>query len=318
MNVFICAFFLTVTYGSPIDPLTGSLITVATGKSPRTDKSQLIDVSSESTACANLPSYPFATDYAAGGVVNGSPIICGGRRSSRERTDSCHRFDRNSNSWELHSTMTSRRAGHASTVVKNALFITGGNDGSSRLATTEYIYANGTVQSGPNLPESRSAHCSVTLHDGKVMILGAVLSSLDRNVIIMDPADNSFTTGPSMSYEREQAACTLFNSPLHNGRPVVLAAGGIVQATSEVYDYTYANQWQTIGSLPTTHDYSFWGARALPSTTGNGAYLQNEEFLYELSCSSSSCNWSEMTQQLSTPVSGAVMMHLPDSFTCTN
>ena len=142
--------------------------------------------------------------------------------------------------------MTSRRSSHASTVVKNALFITGGYDGSSRLATTEYIYANGTVQSGPNLPEARYGHCSVTLHDGKVMILGAFRpSSLNRNVIIMDPADNSFTTGPSLSYDREHAACTLFNSPLHNGRPVVLAAGGSSQATAEVYDYTYANQWQT-------------------------------------------------------------------------
>ena len=142
--------------------------------------------------------------------------------------------------------MNSKRAGHASTLVKDALFITGGFDGSSRLATTEYIYANGTVQSGPNLPEARWGHCSVTLHDGKVMILGAAYpSSLRRNVIIMDPADNSFTTGPSLRYKRGSAACTLFNSPLHNGRPVVLAAGGEFQATAEVYDYTYANQWQT-------------------------------------------------------------------------
>ena len=143
--------------------------------------------------------------------------------------------------------MKTRRAGHASTVMKNALFITGGVDGSyNHIATTEYIYANGTVQSGPNLPEARDGHCSVTLHDGKVMILGADYPySLRKNVIIMDPADNSFATGPSMSYRRNNAACTLFNSPLHNGRPVVLAAGGWKQATAEVYDYTYANQWQT-------------------------------------------------------------------------
>ena len=216
---------------------------VATGY-PRTNKSQVIDVSS-STSCANLPSYPFAMTLAAGGVVNGSPIICGGQIRTKEQIESCHRFDWNSNSWKLHSNMTSRRYSHASTVVKNALFITGGYD-SSELATTEYIYANGTVQSGPNLPFGRDGHCSVTLHDGKVMILGASYpSSLKRNVIIMDPAHNSFTRGPSLSYERVNAACTLFNSPLHNGRPVVLAAGGSIQPTAEVYDYTYANQWQT-------------------------------------------------------------------------
>ena len=219
---------------------------VATGSSPRTDKSQVIDVSSSSTACANLPSYPFAMHNAAGGFVNGSPIICGGYTSSGGETDSCHIFEKNSNSWKLHSRMRYRRESHASTVVNNALFITGGHDGSSRLATTEYIYANGTFQSGPNLPGARWGHCSVTLHDGKVMILGAdSSSSLHRNVIIMDPADNSFSTGPSMSYERLRAACTLFYSPLHNGRPVVLAAGGRDQATAEVYDYTNTNKWQT-------------------------------------------------------------------------
>ena len=230
---------------------------VATGEIPSsykyTDKSQVIDVSSTSyiftstsTACANLPLYPFAMSKAAGGVVNDSPIICGGTTRSGERIDSCLRFDRNANSWKLHSSMKSKRAAHASTVVNNALFITGGYDGSSELSTTEYIYANGTVQSGPNLPEARYGHCSVTLHDGKVMILGAGgTSSLYRNMIIMDPADNSFTTGPSLSYDRRSAACALFYSPLHNGRPVVLAAGGINQATTEVYDYTYANQWQT-------------------------------------------------------------------------
>ena len=135
---------------------------VATG-SPRTDKSQVIDVSSSSTACANLPSYPFAMSSAAGGVVNGSPIICGGWKSGVGLTDSCHRFDRSANSWKLHSNMKSKREGHASTVVNNALFITGGHDGSSRLATTEYIYANGTVQSGPNLPKARNGHCSVQI-----------------------------------------------------------------------------------------------------------------------------------------------------------
>ena len=71
-----------------------------------------------------------------------------------------------------------------------------------------------------------------------------------------------------------------------------------------------------VGSLPTTHHSDFWGARTLPSTTGNGAYLQLKQFLYELRCTTSSCNWSEMTQQLSTPVRFAVIFHLPDSFNC--
>ena len=152
--------------------------------------------------------------------------------------------------------MKSIRRDHAATIVNDALFITGGHgidkfsSGShTHMASSEYIYANGTVESGPNLPESRQGHCSVTLHDGKVLILGAETHSgavsLRKNVMIYDADDHSFTTGPSMNYDRRLAACTVFKSPLHNNRPVVLVAGGFGQNTAEVYDYTNANQWQT-------------------------------------------------------------------------
>ena len=220
---------------------------VATGSS-YTDKCQVIDVSS-STSCANLPSYPYSMRYATGGVINNSPIICGGyRRSGSPREqESCYRFNESSNSWNLHSTMSSRRSNHAASVLPGIaqLFISGGLDGSSLLASTEFIDADGSVTSGPNLPVARYGHCMVTLHDSKVIIIGGYPSSLNQNVLVFNPADNSYTTGPSMSYERRHSACTLFHSDLHNGRPVVLAAGGSGQATAEVYDYTNSNQWET-------------------------------------------------------------------------
>ena len=229
--------------------ISGPLILVASGYdgSSYTDKCQVIDISS-STSCANLPSYPYSMFGAAGGVIKNTPIICGGAISSGSpsQQDSCYRFNENTNSWNLHTNMVSKRSGHAATVINDSLFISGGHDGRSTLASTEFIHADGSVTSGPNLPEARRGHCSVTLHDGKVMILGASdPRSLNRNVIIMDPADNSFATGPSLNNKRQWAACTLFYSPLHNGRPVVLAAGGGGQATAEVYDYTNSNQWET-------------------------------------------------------------------------
>ena len=86
----------------------------------------------------------------------------------------------------------------------------------------------------------------VTLHNGNVMIVGADKpTSLSRNVIIFDPDNKTFMNGPSLTDERRSAACTLFKSSMHNDRPVVLAAGGENYNTAEVYDYTYANQWQT-------------------------------------------------------------------------
>ena len=114
---------------------------------------------------------------------------------------------------------------------KNSLFITGGTSRNANgiLASSEYVYANGTVESGPDMPVARYGHCMVTLHDGKVMILGSYdPASLHKNVIIMDPATNSFSSGPSLNYVRRDAGCTLFNSALHHGRPVDPFLGALV------------------------------------------------------------------------------------------
>ena len=214
---------------------------MATGGGP-TDKCQVFDVSS-STSCDNLLNYPYSLEDAAGGVINGSPTICGGTGGAF--LASCYIFEKFTNSWKLHTNMKSKRKSHAAAVTKDLLFISGGyNNG--RLASTEFIHANGTVTSGTNLPLARQGHCMVTLHDGKVMILGAESpNSLIKNVIIFDSSNYAYTTGPSMSYPRNNAACTLFKSDLHDGRPVVLSAGGLSQATAQVYDYTNSNHWQT-------------------------------------------------------------------------
>ena len=74
----------------------------------------------------------------------------------------------------------------------------------------------------------------------------------------------------------------------------------------------------SVKSLPTTYDTSFNGARALPSLSGDGAYLQKSQYFYELSCSSFSCSWSKIEQELANPVYGAVMMYLPNDYTCRN
>ena len=69
------------------------------------------------------------------------------------------------------------------------------------------------------------------------MILGGSQSS----VLIFNPEDNTFTTGPSLLYQRYYAGCTLFMSPMHQNRPVVLAVGGHGQSNAEVLDYTITN-----------------------------------------------------------------------------
>ena len=68
--------------------------------------------------------------------------------------------------------MSTKRTAFSSALVKDGLWITGGYSDTEELVSTEFIFSNGSIINGPNMPAIRYSHCMVTLHDGKVMILG--------------------------------------------------------------------------------------------------------------------------------------------------
>jgi hypothetical protein len=56
------------------------------------------------------------------------------------------------------------------------LFITGGrgegSGASADKAETLFLSLDGTIKNGPNLPTTRRDHCSVELHDGRLVTDG--------------------------------------------------------------------------------------------------------------------------------------------------
>ena len=217
--------------------ISGSLILVATGD----HENYVIDPKS-TASCSSLPSYPLSTARSVGGILNNAPLICGGHVSSPWAFHSeCYIHDKSSNSWRLHANLKTKRYDSSIAPVNGGLWLTGGTDGQTVLSSTELVYPNGTVLNGPNLPAPRQGHCVVTLHNGLVMIIGGYPGH--KSVITIDPVNNLFNTGPSTNYGRWQSACTLFYSPMHDNRPVVLTVGGLRQTTSEIYDYTVASSW---------------------------------------------------------------------------
>ena len=55
---------------------------------------------------------------------------------------------------------------------------------------------------------------------------------------LFDPSDNTYTSQPSLNEERHHFGCAVFESPLHDNRPVVIAAGGYREGSAEIFDYT--------------------------------------------------------------------------------
>ena len=210
------------------------------------DYSQVVDMKS-TNSCPNLNSYPLKMSAATGGLVNGSPVICGGYgRANGESSDnsqsSCYSFDTLSQAWTLLAEMNTKRYYPSSVVTNKGLWVTGGmNNGGHYLASTEYIYINGSVINGPNLPSARYGHCMVTLPDGNILIMGGYPSSNYRSTSIFNPEDKSFSQGPSLIHIRAYPACTIFFSTKHGNRPVVLVAGGNWQSTAEILDFSNPN-----------------------------------------------------------------------------
>ena len=184
-----------------------------------TNKGQLVDVSS-TTVCTGLTDYPMSIRYATGGLMNGSPLICGGYGSptaspgSNSDQSACYIYNNESHQWQLHANMNNKRSSTASAMLSNGLWVTGGyQSGVGNLASTEIVKPDGTVIDGQDLPVATIGHCMVTMDNGHVAILG--VSSQHKSLHIFNPSTNTYTTGPSMVFDRYSAGCTLFYSQKH-------------------------------------------------------------------------------------------------------
>jgi len=102
------------------------------------------------------------------------------------------------------------------------------------------------VTAGISLPYAVYGHCVVTLNDGRVMILGGYDGSSSlRKVLIFDSTYGTFSDAPDMLNTRYGHGCASFQSPLHNHREVVLAAGGDRRDQVELLDYqTEGSNWE--------------------------------------------------------------------------
>ena len=220
--------------------ISGSLIFEIRGASSKSV--QVIDVGGTKT-CLDLAPYPFDPSFSGGGLLEDTPVICGGNSFSKE----CYSYDKASNTWQLLANLMTGRRLFGAAIFKGALWVTGGqmNNGNT-LDSTEIIALDGTVTSGISLPNARWGHRMVVINNDEFMILGSWLPSDQyRNTMTYNASSETFSSGPSMIYDRRSAACSMFQSKLHNDRQVVLCAGGLNDnGTAELLDFSQKNaQW---------------------------------------------------------------------------
>ena len=77
-----------------------------------------------------------------------------------------------------------------------------------------YVYANGSVTSGPELPYGMPyGHAMVRLHDGSIMLIGGYGNSNlnEKKSVIFNPLTGNFSFGPDMIYGRKKFGIAVIN-----------------------------------------------------------------------------------------------------------
>ena len=71
-----------------------------------------------------------------------------------------------------------------------------------------------------------------------------------------------------------------------------------------------------VQEIPSPYVSTYNGPSAITSVDGYGAYLQQNNHFFELSCTASKCSWSLMDQKLDVGRDSAILMYLPANFEC--
>jgi hypothetical protein len=204
-------------------------------------KSEVIDLKDPNNICQNLEDYPIKVQGAVGGLLNQvDPLVCGGL----PYTKSCYVVNQPGQSSE----MLEERVWSASLTLNSThLWITGGLNGNGyELRTSEFVSMGQPAVKGPDLPYAVYGHCLVGVNSSTALLCGGNNGEYLSECHYMDLEDHSWSQGPSMMTKRWTHSCGIFQSAAHQGRNVVIVAGGfnpaILMDSVEMLDPT-TNTW---------------------------------------------------------------------------
>jgi hypothetical protein len=113
------------------------------------------------------------------------------------------------------------------TLNSSHLWVTGGWNGNAYLQTSEFVSIGQPSVQGPDLPYAVDGHCLVGVNSSTALLCGGSNNDQYFNEChYMDWEDHSWSQGPSMMAKREEHSCGIFKSAAHQGRNIVIAAGG--------------------------------------------------------------------------------------------
>ena len=192
------------------------------GGGPYQKQTEVMDLTDTNITCkTTYRDLESQREYAVGGLINETPIVCGGRNLP-EYYDSCITFGQTKTSIKMNEPRSS-----AASVVLNetTLWIMGGLAGRSRrLKSTELITLDpATSVNGPALPKALAGSCAVKYNDTHIYLTGSSNQVWIYNTML-NPGSSSWTEGPRMNNARGYHGCTVLH---HDQRSWLVLAGGL-------------------------------------------------------------------------------------------
>jgi len=268
--------------------------------------------------CQPFLDYPFQYDSGFGSATGVSTdenmIICGGHYA---RTRKCMIY-RKGKGWSKLANMGVPRSQSASVPIPGGILVSGGYDGVNFLKSNLIVSTDGSVQKGGELPEPRNGHCLVEYQGQIISTGGGAFGKEFSNVWMFNNKEEfSLVKETQMKQKRYNHGCGIFYSNKHDGRPLLVVAGGWTdgERSSEFWDFTKPGaKWElTSQDLP----LKMAGNKIAPTADGKGLLMTYLSGIYGFRCDSpQNCYWvQEYTKlnKLKIPRSWHVFLKAPKS-----
>ena len=181
-------------------------------------------------------------NWATGGLLQNSPIVCGGWDAQDNISRDCVVIGQP----EMEMKMIEKRQWAASVALdQNTLWIVGGRDEySNDLISTEFVKLGQPSIKGRDLPFTIWGHSMIQYDEKSIYVIGGWQNEqiFSKKTWIVDPTSEfQITEGPSLNKGRQFHGCAKMTL---NGRTILVVAGGLgAEDSVEILDPLGNNVW---------------------------------------------------------------------------
>ena len=187
-------------------------------------KTETLTIGNNAQPPFQYPDHPRKIHGAIGGFLNKDFVTCGGLDSVEGYTDKCYMLG----SEVPFATMMRKRWTAVSIVLSSTvledekIWILGGYDGDSGLASTEYIFSDGRNEEGPPMPIALNSHTMVKINKTTSFLVGGYSGDYSKRTWFYD---GKWIEGPNLEKGRMHLSLGIIRDSVTFHKYVVAAGG---------------------------------------------------------------------------------------------